>query len=46
MKKIWVLFLFLAVFFGGCSQKEVNAGASDMTNDVSEFGEKVFKVRE
>lgn len=46
MKKTGILFIFLLILFSGCSQKEMSDGASDIGNDISEFGEKIFKVRE
>lgn len=46
MKTIWMIFAVMMIMFGGCSQKEMSDGAKGIGNDISNFGEKVFKVRE
>lgn len=35
MKKFFVLSIFLALVFGGCSAKEFNEGVDSITSDVS-----------
>lgn len=35
MKKFFVLSLFLAIVFGGCSAKEFNEGVDSITGDIS-----------
>jgi len=35
MKKFFILSLFLAVVFGGCSAKEFNEGFDSISSDIS-----------
>lgn len=35
MKKFFVMSIFLALVFGGCSAKEFNEGVESITGDIS-----------
>ncbi len=45
MKYVLAVVLVL-VGLSGCSGKEMKDGAKDIGNDISNFGDKIFKVRE
>lgn len=45
MKFLLTVFALGVILLSGCSQKEINETSSEIGNDVSEFGEKIFKQR-
>ena len=46
MKYMVLVIMVIGMVVSGCSQKEMSDGASDIGSDISDFGKKIFKVRE
>lgn len=44
--KLLFFIISLVLMLTGCSQKEFTDGAKGIGNDISNFGDKLFEVRE